>query len=468
MFFRPIYLPLNEAASGLVLALAKELGISVSGKAGKKHTVLLSSFIFCAQHLGSDHLLQWPTGNESKSQRIYSLYPAAGLPTIHNVRRSLISAGYVEEYDWGNQSSGLVGLSNSDAQDLMGMSSGMKKPATTYKVDSERLQKDDRFYSASFVDALQPYVLVNEEETHSARLERKRQHIRSPKMAITETKKVFGAKYSASMRHVREMNAFWLQHPLMLPSQSHMPAKYYASAKRIYHNGSMESGGRWYGGWCNLRSEERLHLRIDDEPICEVDLNASQASLFSALMGIPMNVGETWEDAYASVVEQLRTQQDPSLLRDKVKQVVVEMIGSGNANRNRPASLTDSLFNKTAESIDQYKEIRIAVLEVFPALHMLNGDYLNFSGFLSFHEANVLTQSLLSLKRKGIVAYGVHDCIIAKQTAVHETIDTYRNVIEEYVLKHQKLNNLPTLRTSVALGVEQLNGIKKKYAGRYY
>jgi hypothetical protein len=24
------------------------------------------------------------------------------------------------------------------------------------------------------------------------------------------------------------------------------------------------------------------------------------------------------------------------------------------------------------------------------------------------------------------------------------------------------------LRTSVALGVEQLNGIKKKYAGRYY
>ena len=78
------------------------------------------------------------------------------------------------------------------------MSSGMKKPATTYKVDSERLQKDDRFYSASFVDALQPYVLVNEEETHSARLERKGQHIRSPKMAITETKKVFGAKYSAS------------------------------------------------------------------------------------------------------------------------------------------------------------------------------------------------------------------------------------------------------------------------------
>ena len=179
-------------------------------------------------------------------------------------------------------------------------------------------------------------------------------------------------------------------------------------------------------------------------------------------------MGHTWEDAYASVVEQLQTQQDPSLLRDKVKQVVVEMIGSGNANRNRPASSTDSLFNTTAASIDQYNEIRIAVLEVFPALHMLNGEYLNFSGFLSFHEANVLTQTLLSLKCKGIAAYGVHDCVIAKQSVMHEVIDTYRNVIEEYVLKHQKLNNLSTLRTSVALGVEQLNGIKKKYAGRYY
>jgi hypothetical protein len=205
MFFRPIYLPLNEAASGLVLALAKELGISVSGKAGTKHTALLSSFIFCAQHLGSDHLLQWPTGNESKSQRIYSLYPVAGLPTIHNVRSSLITAGYIEEYDWGDQPSGLVGLSNTNAQELMGMSSGMTKPATTYKVDCERMQKDERFYAASFVDALQPYVLVNEEETYNARLERKGLHIRSPKMAITKTKKVFGAKYSASMRHVREM-----------------------------------------------------------------------------------------------------------------------------------------------------------------------------------------------------------------------------------------------------------------------
>ncbi len=98
------------------------------------------------------------------------------------------------------------------------------------------------------------------------------------------------------------------------------------------------SGGRWYGGWTNLESHKRLHLRIDDEPICEIDLNASQPTLFSALLGIRMNVGgDTWTDVYASVVERLNADEDPKRLRMMVKQVLVEMIGSGNHKRRGPA-----------------------------------------------------------------------------------------------------------------------------------
>ena len=46
-------------------------------------------------------------------------------------------------------------------------------------------------------------------------------------------------------------------------------------------------------------------MRIDDEPICEIDLNGSQPTLFSALLGIRMNVGDTWTDVYSAVVERL-------------------------------------------------------------------------------------------------------------------------------------------------------------------
>ena len=99
------------------------------------------------------------------------------------------------------------------------------------------------------------------------------------------------------------------------------------------------SGGRWYGGWTNLKSHKRLHMRIDDEPICEIDLNASQPTLFSALLGIRMNVGgDTWTDVYASVVERLVRDEEPTLLRMMVKQVLVEMLGSGNYKRKGPAS----------------------------------------------------------------------------------------------------------------------------------
>jgi len=52
-----------------------------------------------------------------------------------------------------------------------------------------------------------------------------------------------------------------------------------------------------------------------------------------------MNVGgDTWTDVYASVVERLAAGEERSLLRKMVKQVIVEMLGTGNSNRSGPAS----------------------------------------------------------------------------------------------------------------------------------
>ena len=91
-----------------------------------------------------------------------------------------------------------------------------------------------------------------------------------------------------------------------------------------------------------------------------------------------------------------------------------------------------------------------------PALHKLNGSYLNATGFLSYHEANMLTETLLQLKKMGIVAYGVHDCVIVKCSCKDEAIDTYRDVIRNYVLKVQKKSGVPEVVTDVALIVEEL------------
>ena len=115
-----------------------------------------------------------------------------------------------------------------------------------------------------------------------------------------------------------------------------------------------------------------------------------------------MNVGETWTDVYTAVVERLDAGEERSLLRKMVKQVIVEMLGSGNCNRTGPASTkppknTDEpqLFFKGAYSKQMYLRIQRAALEVFPALKNLDTKYYNATGFLSYHESEILTLSLL-------------------------------------------------------------------------
>jgi hypothetical protein len=258
------------------------------------------------------------------------------------------------------------------------------------------------------------------------------------------------------------------------PATNTDSAKLFACATRIFHDGSLTSGGRWYGGYTNLKADKRLHMRIDDEPICEIDLNGSQPTLFSALFGIRMNVGETWTDVYASVVERLDADEEVKLLRKMVKQVIVEMLGSGNSNRSGPASTKPpknpdepQLFFATDHSKQMYLQIQRAALEVFPALKNLDTKYYNATGFLSYHEAEILSLTLLRLKALGVPAYGVHDCVVVKQSDKDEAVKTYRNVIRDYVVKHQKANNHPSLNIEVSLTIEKLNKDKVKLTGCY-
>ena len=231
----------------------------------------------------------------------------------------------------------------------------------------------------------------------------------------------------------------------------------------------MKSGGRWYGGWTSIpnKKKQRLGLLIDGEPVCEIDLNASQPSLFSALLGIKMNTGDTWLDAYAAVVERLTIEGDAKLLRDKVKQVIVEMIGTGNAHRVGPAESGTKLFSNTELGLAEYDMVRRASLDVFPALHKLNSNYMNATGFLSFHEANILTETLLGLKRKGVVAYGVHDCIIVKRSDMDVAVENYRAVIRDYCLATQKQSNAPNVVTEAAVKIERKDLDDVKLAGHY-
>ena len=475
--FKPQYLPHNDDAHALVEALAMELGLTLKNSAGAKHKTILASFLYCVQEAGVGAYLDWSGGTTSQDTTGFSFFPATGAATVVKVRTKLVEAGHVTLSKDLMAASLNAQFLPAVAQEFMSqwLQTERKRDIKSYRINESPLLVDPRLNSALFVDAQRPHVMVNKPEEYTNSVERKAANIKAPKLSWSE---VYEGKQKrragAAARAVMEMNAYWAKHPLTLPATNTDRAWLFACATRIFHDGSLISGGRWYGGWTNIKSDKRLHMRIDDEPICEIDLNGSQPTLFSALLGIRMNVGATWTDVYASVVERLEVNEEPSLLRKMVKQVIVEMLGSGNCNRTGPASTEPpkkpdepQLFFDTDYSKQMYLQIQRAAREVFPALKHLDNKYNNATGFLSYHEAEILTLTLLRLKALGVPAYGVHDCVVVKQSDKDMAVKTYRNVIRDYVIKHQKANNHPNLNIEVSLTIEELNKDKAKLAGCY-
>ena len=322
---------------------------------------------------------------------------------------------------------------------------------------------------AAFNDSNRPTLLVNRPEAAQHPL-RELHNLPRKKMTQAEMKTLPRGSLKARQDPVIQLSKLWSKHPLVLPATEHNAGIAFSCMTRIFHHGRLNHGGRYYAGYTNIPGDERLHLTIDGEAIAEIDFNASQPTLFSTLLGMKMDVPEVWTDAYANVMQRLSDVEEPyDVLRSRVKAVCVELIGSGVCSKDKPSPKTE-VFNpkhypipdvpkdeRRKELNQQYREIRDAVLQTFPALRKLTPKHYNGAGFLSYHESEILTGIMLALSKKGIVSYGMHDCLIVKQRAMVETIKVIRQETLDYLLKHQKNNGLPSLPLSVGLSVKRHN-----------
>ena len=252
----------------------------------------------------------------------------------------------------------------------------------------------------------------------------------------------FGEDYTLAYRSVKEMNSFWSQHPLYNPIAN----EFYASARRIFHKGCMKSGGHWYGGWTNFKSNELCSFTIDGHPVVQIDANAMILCLLSSLTGKPMNMIGSFKDVYQAVFSQI-----PNIAnsRDKVKQVIMELVGSGDPNKEKPSSDSEILDN-----VGEYIYIRDLCLQSYPALKFLNKERFNFINDLSYHEADILTLTLLNLKQIGVVAYPERGGLIVRLGDEFNAVETLKKAYKDYVYSFQKLNKLPELDLDIALTVK--------------
>ena len=450
---KPVWKPYNEEAQRFLEWFCTHFCNVPSGpKTRDKYLSVVSSFLALSQQVFNKTYSQMAI---PKDRNYWSAFPDVGWVVVDKVREDLLSSGAIHFID----GTGFKNVWKDD--DGKWEQDGQ---VSLYALDDSLLSQEG-FVDAEWIETGRPPLQIGKRESRRQRSERKKQNKASPKMLLKDMKG-FGRGYSIASNGVTQLNTFLKQHPLALPPLANGIVSYAASMTRIYHNGSMIEGGRYYGAWSNLEGDYRLQSTIDGEPIVSIDLNASQPTLFNALMGVKMNLGDSWYDLYAEAVSDLaKSENDYEPLRNKIKQVAVEIIGTGNPSKSKPAKAGKCVFD---EETDEYNVIRKRLLGVAPALMFMDQTYYNGAGFISYHEAEMMTLVLHRLMALDIPAYPVHDCLMVKASQQEKAMTVLRDTIQAYIIAHCKQNKrLNIISLVVPVSVESNEKKKTRIKGYY-
>ena len=460
--FRPTLTPHNKAAHECLEALSSQIdGLPTTQVMKAKYDLVLGSFLGAAQSVRSDAdaRMTWPHGSN-----IWSPY-SVGKNIVRNVREKLIAGGFIKQLaDTGKR---LFAGRDNDDPNAPAHGSWQDIPAI-YKVD-QKLEELHGFGEAEWIESHRPKVLVSKAEDYVERNRRKLANLPSPKLGTSKLTEL-GKPYSDAVEAVNKLCEAWRLHPLRMPETRKRASRYVASATRVFHYGSMTSGGRYYGAFTNIKGKQRLKCTIDGNEVGQIDISASQPTLFSCLLGEKINVGQDkWTDTYSHILAQLENsyhedESDKARVK-KAKSVIMELIGTGNPNKANPSKNSESVFSASLLEWDAY---RSACHHVFPALRHLNTEYMNGPGFLSFHESEMLRMTMEHLLSKNIISYPMHDCLLVQANHLEEAVDCYRTTINSYIKSHCLEFSRPNvIDVMIPLTVEMKDQEKRHLEGWY-
>ncbi|MGV6888986.1 hypothetical protein ACTYEO_07025 [Rhodophyticola sp. SM2404] len=427
VFFQPVWEPYNAAAKELVQYVLKRFDLRSLGKTGQKHQTVVASILQAAKSLDAEGYRTIACSRNSNAFTGYS--NGVGRISVWQVVDAL--DGILLQRVEG---SGAWTKHTSDYLKMAGMEFTYAQ-VTHYKFNPDYEIKT-KLPQAVFIQAHAKPVAVNKAETRGERYDRKQSDKKTPRLRHTMAQRLFGRDLQILEHEVRQLNAYYLKHPLQLPQQGNKASDLVAATYRVFHDGRLDAGGRFYGVWTGMHETQRLACKIDDEDVVSLDINASQPFLFSMLMGMHLRLPKsTWFDLYAEILGEAYTEET----RDKLKIVAMEVIGSGNPSKAAPSDKKKHLF-----SAGQWEEYRDLLLAHVPALKHLDNDHMNGHGFIAYHEAEILKQTLFTLMKKDIPAYSVHDCILVKALQMAGAMSVYRDTVNTYVkvhcIKHKRVS----------------------------
>ena len=233
--------------------------------------------------------------------------------------------------------------------------------------------------------------------------------------------KGFGQEVERLEAEMRAINKLLKAHPLEAADE--LPDL--CSAKRIFSDGSLQSGGRLYGNWQGLNSEERLRLTIDGERLCEIDIKACYIFLANAMTGNTMNLPA---DPYR-LLGFVRNESCPDRqeqMRRAAKRLIPTYLSKKTEMVKFPVGKKDEA-GRTVSFREEFgipESVRVGDMmqdayETFPFLK----DVPFRSGALMWQESNIMVKALLALAELDIPAYPVHDCLLCKERDKDLVID---------------------------------------------
>ena len=189
--------------------------------------------------------------------------------------------------------------------------------------------------------------------------------------------------------------------------------------KRIYSHGDTMQGGRLYVRLQSLpdrRARIRINTLFNGMPIAEVDLSANHPRMLMALEGEQLS-----ENFYDQIAE------DSSTSRDKVKFLLMKMIGARNRGISLVVKEDEANWYKSKFKMTEAERRRIesVIEERYPKLYpwLYKGRGIHLQAL----EGDILLEAMLTLLDQQILSLPMHDAIYVQQEHITQAKTALEN-----------------------------------------
>lgn len=232
-------------------------------------------------------------------------------------------------------------------------------------------------------------------------------------------------------REVRELNEFLAAADIQYFGDAPLVDDRDRFLKRRFTRGGWGTGGRLWGGfWQILKKSDRLaNVLINSEPVVSVDFSSMVLSLaYAQIAQQPIPPGDLYAVTFTN------TSGQPLVLpRETVKKIIISCL---NGAKDWPSDLRQHRSGLPwTRVVSTLKATHAPIAAVFGS---------DVGQQLTFAESEILIEALLSLKRQGVVALPVHDCIVVAES---DTESAVLAMLEAFLFHTRQVGRVALERT---------------------